>query len=73
MPLPRGLIRYDLAKATYETYAIVKSARLFDGPIRVGVSFLSKVVPAGYVDSPGRGSCPSDAARGARPATSRSD
>ena len=53
MPLPRGLRRYDLAKSTYETYAIVKSARLSGGPIRVGVSFLGKVAPAGYLDSPG--------------------
>ena len=53
MPLPRGLRRYDLAKSTYETYVIVKSARLSDGPIRVAFSFLGKVAPAGYVDSPG--------------------
>ncbi len=53
LALPKRFRAYDAMKTTYQTYALVLSARLGGGGTRVGVAFLGRTPPVGYDGCPG--------------------
>jgi len=53
LPMPRELRRYDVDVEDYQTYGLVRYVAVGPKPARVGVMFLGRTAPSGYVSSPG--------------------
>jgi hypothetical protein len=53
LPLPKHFRQYDLTEASYRTYGLVRGTRPDGNGWQVGVKFLGKVPPRGYLDNPG--------------------
>jgi hypothetical protein len=52
MPLPKSIRQYDREQPAYAIYCLVRDVRLAEGVWRLGVKFLSKSPPPGYLDRP---------------------
>ena len=53
LPLPREFRAYDLAKPSYQTYALVVSTAKVGAGIRVGAALLGKEAPPAHAERPG--------------------
>jgi hypothetical protein len=52
MPLPKSIRQYDREQPAYAIYCLVRDVKRVDGVWRLGVKFLAKSPPPGYLDRP---------------------
>jgi PilZ domain len=61
LPLPKAFRRYDLQEGGYSIYALVRSSTVLKDGHRIGVMFLGRNPPRGYLQNPtGRYLLPND-------------